>query len=156
MGDLTGNATNAAPRRGRRWLWISLGLMTVLCGLPVAFVVWSVSFWDSAAEPEPVDCAETMAWAGATLPRSAEGARCTRTSWLDVQETAEFRMPRDEVEGWLAGTWPAGERRTYCGADVCLDVQEPATVPDPPAAVSVSVRWKDGNTALVRVMPFTV
>ncbi|WP_418958242.1 hypothetical protein [Streptomyces tritici] len=148
-------------RRGRRRLWIALGVSTVLCGLPVGFVVWTAASFERAGEPQPVDCAEAMAWAGATLPKSAEGARCSGTSWLDTHLSAEFRMPRDEVAGWLAGTWPSGEQRTeFCAgdADLCVAVEREQLPPDPagPAAVNVRVRWEGADTAFVDVSAFTV
>ncbi|WP_406862209.1 hypothetical protein ABZO31_17780 [Streptomyces sp. HUAS MG47] len=150
-------------RRGRKWLWISLTLIAAVVGLPVGAVAWGAYQLDQAGEPKPVDCAEAMDWAGATLPRSAGDPRCTGTHWLDVNIRSEFRMPRDEVPGWLAGTWPAGVPKTeYClddAAALCMHLEDEALAADPlsgPAAVDVSVRYEDGETALVTVSAFTV
>ncbi|MGW5419603.1 hypothetical protein [Streptomyces sp. NPDC003943] len=151
----------ATKRRGRRWIWILVGVAVVL-SLPLAFLWWAASFWDDVGKPQPVDCAEAMSWAGATLPKSAEDAHCTEATWLDTMVDADFRMPRAEVAEWLAGTWPAARPTADAclgTGDLCLHLEAEEDFPQTmggPAAVDVRVTYENADTALVSVSPFTV
>ncbi|MEU9994424.1 hypothetical protein [Streptomyces sp. NPDC050848] len=159
MGEATGKTTGkkVPPVRPRAstWIWVT-ALVSIVCGGPLALLVWGAMAWDEMGKPQPMDCAEAMDWANATMPKSARDPHCTVSNWLDTQVNAEFRMPRAEVAGWLAGTYPGGEVRSYCQTDLCVDVQETPPEPGGPAAVNVTVTYEDGGTALVHVMPFTV
>lgn len=156
-------------RRGPGWsrrTWIQIAVSavgTVVLGVPVAFVVWFMFVWDGPGRSEPTDCAQAMDWAGATLPQTSRDARCTEAIWMDVYDHVEFRMPANEVAGWVAGTWPAGEVETrFCdpGADFCVELGEKEIAwnhgpEQSPASVDVSVRYEGGDTALVTVAAFT-
>ncbi|MEU7021213.1 hypothetical protein ABZ990_11225 [Streptomyces sp. NPDC046203] len=153
-------------RRTRIWTVVSV-VGAVVVGGPVALMVWAMLALDEAGEARPLDCALVMDWAGATLPKSAEGARCTEATWLDVHDQADFRMPAAEVAGWVAGTWPGirSETAPHCskGEDFCLhllsDEHEIAWYDGPgqnAAGVNVSVRYEDGGTALVTVTAYTI
>ncbi len=130
-------------------------LVSFLCGGPLALVAWTVWEWKDVGRAQPVDCTKAMAFAEATLPKSAWDARCTATHWQDTFVDVEFRMPRREVRPWLAGTYPGHEPPPSCHADVCLDVgygEPPA--PGGAAAVNVKVTYEDGDTALVHLGAF--
>lgn len=150
-----GDKVRPVRPRPSTWVWVTV-LVSFFCGGPIALVIWAAMAFSEAGKPEPMDCAEAMDWAHATMPKSAEDQHCTVSSWLDTQVKAEFRMPRGEVAGWLAGTYPGGRIRSYCPTDLCVDVQEMPPDPGGPAAVNVNVTYEDGGTALVHVMPFTV
>ncbi|QGZ49726.1 hypothetical protein GPZ77_16295 [Streptomyces sp. QHH-9511] len=151
MGE---NPKPVKPRL-RTWIWVSV-LVTVVCGGPLALLVWGAIAFGQAGDPKPVDCAQAMKWAQATLPKSAREPRCATASWLDTYVTADFRMPRAEVAGWLAGTYPGTEpdKQEFCEADLCLNVQYGQAVePHGPVAVDVKVTY-EGETALVRLRAF--
>ncbi|MFF8610143.1 hypothetical protein ACF06X_30015 [Streptomyces sp. NPDC015346] len=143
--------------RPRTWIWVS-ALMTVVCGGPLALLVWGAIAFGQAGDPEPADCTEVMTWAQATMPKSAQGPRCTTTSWLDTYVTAEFRMPRREAAGWVAGTYPGAEpdEPQFCDHDLCVDMQYGAEVElNGPVVVHVKVAY-EGESALVRLSAFDV
>ncbi|MFB7371129.1 hypothetical protein ACFC0D_14935 [Streptomyces sp. NPDC056222] len=132
-------------------------LVSIFCGGPLALVAWTVWEWRDVGRPQPVDCVKVMAFAEATLPRSAWDARCTAAHWQDTSVDAEFRMPRREVAPWLAGTYPGHEPSEFCDVDLCLNVQYGETpAPSGAAAVDVKVTYEDGDTALVRLGSFTL
>ncbi|MFE7411904.1 hypothetical protein [Streptomyces laurentii] len=154
------------PRWSRRtWIQITVSALgTVVLGVPVAFVAWFMFVWEGPGKPQPIDCAQAMDWAGATLPKTSRDARCTEAVWMDVYDHVEFRMPANEAAGWVAGTWPAGEVETrFCdpGVDFCVRLESDEGQiaaydgTGAPAGVDVSVRYEGGDTALVTVAPFT-
>ncbi|MGW4159865.1 hypothetical protein [Streptomyces sp. NPDC004788] len=139
-----------AKRVSWKWIGITVGL-TALLFLPVGCVVLTGTFFDDVDEPHPTDCAKAMSWAGATLPRSAEGARCTEATWMDTTVEAEFRTPSTEVAGWLAGTYPAVPAEvTPGGLRLHLDYDDTAGASGA-YDVLVEVRYEDGDTALVHL-----
>ncbi|MEU6619467.1 hypothetical protein ABZ926_01560 [Streptomyces litmocidini] len=130
------------------WVWVS-ALVTLFCGGPIAVLVWGAMAWSEIGETKQVDCAEMMTFARGSLPASAGDARCTAAHWQDTRATAEFRMPRAEVAGWLEATYPTGEPAFGCEQDRCVDVSYDETL-----YVHVRVTYEDGVTALVRVEAF--
>ncbi|MER6094389.1 hypothetical protein ABT154_00680 [Streptomyces sp. NPDC001728] len=134
--------------RPRTWVWVSASVALV-CGAPLALLVWGAMAWDEIGESKPVDCAQLMAFARGSLPMSAEDARCTAAHWQDTRAEAEFRMPRSELGGWLDATYPTGEPPYSCEADRCVDVSFDETL-----YVNLRVTYEDGGTALVRVEAF--
>ncbi|MFE0649997.1 hypothetical protein ACFVZH_15575 [Streptomyces sp. NPDC059534] len=135
------------PRRWT-WLWV-LVAVTVFCGGPAAVLAWGAMAWSEIGETKEVDCAEVMTFARGSLPMSAEDARCTAAHWQDTQATAEFRMPRSELGGWLEATYPTGKPPFSCERDLCVDVSF-----DELLYVHLRVTYEDGDTALVRVQAF--
>ncbi|MFE5593421.1 hypothetical protein [Streptomyces sp. NPDC056549] len=130
------------------WVWVSV-VVTLLCGGPIGFVVWGAMAWSEIGETKQVDCAEVMTFARGSLPASAEDAHCTAAHWQDTQATAEFRMPRSEVAGWLEAAYPTGEPAFSCDRDRCVDVSFDDTL-----YVHVRVVYEDGVTALVHLEAF--
>ncbi|MFD0367303.1 hypothetical protein [Streptomyces sp. NPDC059071] len=134
-------------KRSRRWwVGITVGLF-VCCGLPVSCAAWGAYSFSEAGKPQPVDCAEALAYAYAVLPVSARDAHCTYAHWQDSYVEAEFRMPADEVAGWLTATYPTatvseGGRRHHV---------EFAPVSGKAYEAGVTVTDEGGGTALVRV-----
>ncbi|MFD8210073.1 hypothetical protein ACFV2S_27180 [Streptomyces sp. NPDC059695] len=150
MGEKTGKTTKPVRPRPWTWVWAS-AVVTLLCGGPIAFVVWGAMAWSEIGETKQVDCAEVMTFARGSLPVSAEDARCTAAHWQDTQATAEFRMPRSEVAGWLEAAYPTGKPAFSCDRDRCVDVSF-----DDVLYVHVRVVYEDGVTALVHVEAFDV
>ncbi|MEU6944391.1 hypothetical protein ABZ957_03960 [Streptomyces sp. NPDC046316] len=141
--------------RARTWVWVSV-LVSIFCGGPVALLAWGAMAFSEAGKAQPVDCADAMRWAQATLPKSAVEPRCTTASWLDTQVTADFRMPRHEAAQWLAGTYPGTEpgKPQFCDHDLCLNVQYDGEAElDGPVAVDVRVTY-EGESALVHLLAF--
>ncbi|MEV7570056.1 hypothetical protein [Streptomyces tanashiensis] len=141
----------AKPVRPRPWTWVWASVVvTLFCGGPIALLAWGAMAWSEIGETEQVDCAEVMTFARGSLPASAEDARCTAAHWQDTTATAEFRMPRSAVAGWLEATYPAGKPAAFsCTQDRCVDVSY-----DEMLYVHVRVTYEDGVTALVRVEAF--
>ncbi|MGW5419604.1 hypothetical protein [Streptomyces sp. NPDC003943] len=139
-----------AKRVDWKWIWLTVGLMALLF-LPVACVAANQVFWDEVGKPQPADCTEAMSWAGATLPKSAESARCTEATWTDTTVEAEFRMPRGEAAEWLAGTWPSVPAEvTPGGLRLRLDYDDTAGASGA-YDIAVDVRYEGGDTALVQL-----
>ncbi|MGW6395225.1 hypothetical protein ACWFR1_33065 [Streptomyces sp. NPDC055103] len=132
------------------WVWVS-AVVTLFCGGPLALLVWGAMAWDDIGRPEPVDCAEAMTFARGALPADATEARCTAAHWQDTTVEAEFRMPRDRVKAWVAGTYPTGEPSYACEQDLCVDVSYGDAL-----YVHLRVAYEDGVTALVRVEAFDI
>ncbi|MEU7700856.1 hypothetical protein ACF064_26875 [Streptomyces sp. NPDC015492] len=148
MGETSGKKAGPVKPRAWTWVWASAAV-TVFCGGPAAVLVWGATAWSEIGEPEQVDCAEVMTFARGGLPASAEDARCTAAHWQETVAEAEFRMPRDEVGGWLEATYPAGKPAFSCEQDRCVDVSF-----DEALFVRLRVTYEDGGTALVRVRAF--
>ncbi|MFJ7063998.1 hypothetical protein [Streptomyces sp. NPDC101115] len=137
-------------KRSRRWwVGITVGLF-VCCGLPVSCVAWGAYSFSEAGRPQPVDCGEALAYGYAVLPVSARDATCTYAHWQDSYVEAEFRMPADEVAGWLEATYPAatvseGGRRHHVGF---------APASGKAHEVGVTVTDEGGGTAHVRFVAY--
>ncbi|MER5960981.1 hypothetical protein [Streptomyces sp. NPDC002057] len=134
--------------RAWTWVWASVAV-TVLCGGPVALLAWGAMAWSEIGETKEVDCAEVMTFARGSLPVEAEDAHCTAAHWQDTQATAEFRMPRSAIGGWLRTTYPTGRASFSCEEDRCVDVSF-----DEMLYVHLRITYEDGDTALVRVTAF--
>jgi len=152
--------------RGRT-RWGVLAAVLALPGLAVAGCIVLVVFWlltDDASlggGPEQVPCADALRFGGAELPDGAEvvGA-CEEQGFQDVRYSADFRMPRADVPGWLRDTYPQAPApaTAYCDgdADLCLDVDHPGDGPGVGAqAVQVNVEYEAAGTALVHFSAFT-
>ncbi|MFF4170279.1 hypothetical protein [Streptomyces sp. NPDC001744] len=148
MGDDTGAGRKPAKRRRRIWIGAS-ALATVVCGGPLALLVWGAMAWDDIGKPEPADCSEVMTFARGRLPADARDARCTAAHWQDTRAVAEFRTGRAVAGAWLAATYPAGKPAPSCEQDVCVDVAYGQEL-----YVHVRIAYEDGETALVRVEAF--
>ncbi|MGW1539174.1 hypothetical protein ACWCPM_02550 [Streptomyces sp. NPDC002309] len=134
---------------------------TLVAGLVAAFVLID----DEEAGgyvPEKTDCTRALAFGGAALPEGARTESCTVSRGIDRGYTAVFRMPRADVSGWLAGTYPdAPAPGSVCedaDADLCLDLGLSDALPGPAGAhaVRVAVEHEDARTALVRFSAFTM
>ncbi|MEV7993861.1 hypothetical protein AB0O67_18665 [Streptomyces sp. NPDC086077] len=155
------------PRGRTRW-----GIFAALAAAPVlivgTLVVGLVAFVLTDEEDvgayvaEKADCGQALAFGGAALPEGARTESCTVARGIDTGYTAVFRMPRADVRGWLAGTYPAAPApRSGCvdaDADLCLDLgHSDALPPDVDAhGVQVTVEHSDARTALVRFSAFTI
>ncbi|MBT2440731.1 hypothetical protein J7E93_11555 [Streptomyces sp. ISL-36] len=138
--------------RPRRGVWIRwAALLTVLCGGPIALLIWGATAWSEAGEPKPVDCTEAMDFARGTLPPGATDARCTAAHWQETRVQAEFRMERGKYEPWLAAVYPERKPSPYCphGQAGCLRVEYGAVL-----SVTLGVTYEDGDTVLVRLTAF--
>ncbi|MHC8424121.1 hypothetical protein ACH121_30915 [Streptomyces sp. NB004] len=158
------------PRGRTRW-WRVAALVAlpalVLLPLLVAFVGIVFSEDDDRAEggraSERVPCAEALAFGGAVLPAGARPTGgCTVQGFQDIHYSAAFRMPRTGVQDWLIHTYPDAPQPAagFCAgeaADLCLDLNHAAGLPDGVEAHVVRVRvvHEDAGTALVRFTAFT-
>lgn len=152
LRDYTG--TKVPPVRPRAWTWVWVSaLVTVLCGGPLALLVWGAMAWDEIGEAKPVDCAEAMEFARGSLPAGAQDPVCTAAHWQDTQVTVEFRMERAAYEPWLAAAYPTREPALTCdhGLAACSAVSFGESL-----FVNVGVAYEDGDTALVRLKAFDV
>ncbi|MEU7029319.1 hypothetical protein AB0A60_21870 [Streptomyces sp. NPDC046275] len=136
-------------RLDRPWIRITLGLTGLLL-LPAGCAGLAAYSFSQAGEPAPVDCAEAVAFAHATLPGSARDAHCTEMRWRDTYIEIGFAMPAAEAAGWVAGTFPAAEASSS---------EEGLHASYPPEAgkayeVGIHVRYEGGDTALVRVVAY--
>ncbi|MFD8066552.1 hypothetical protein [Streptomyces parvulus] len=158
------------PRGRTRW-WRVAALVAlpalVLLPLLVAFVGIVFSEDDDRGEggraSERVPCAEALAFGGAVLPAGARPTGgCTVQGFQDIHYSAAFRMPRTGVQDWLIHTYPDAPQPAagFCAgeaADLCLDLNHAAGLPDRVEAHVVRVRvvHEDAGTALVRFTAFT-
>lgn len=134
---------------------------TLVVGLVAAFVLTDDEEVGRHV-PEKADCARALAFGGAALPEGARAESCTVSRGIDTGYTAVFRMPRADVSGWLAGTYPdAPAPGSVCAdadADLCLDLGPSDALPAPVGAhaVRVAVEHEDARTARVRFSAFTM
>ncbi|MFJ3584677.1 hypothetical protein ACIPPS_20965 [Streptomyces sp. NPDC090127] len=147
MGEFTGKKVAPVRPRLSTWIWVS-ALVTVLCGGPLALLVWGAMAWDATGDAKPVDCAEAMDFARGSLPSGAEEPRCTAAHWQDTYVTVEFRMERAAYEPWLAAVYPDREPDSTCdhGISACSEISF-----DEALFVEVGVVYEDGDTALVHL-----
>jgi hypothetical protein len=80
---------------------------------------------------------------------------CTSYSWQDQDYDGSWRMPRDDVAGWLKKSYPLHTPTTRCAAgdDLCLDVD--SGLPQGVEEVRVSVVYESGGTALVHLEAYS-
>ncbi|MFD3941361.1 hypothetical protein [Streptomyces sp. NPDC058579] len=125
--------------------------MTVLCGAPIALLVWGAMAWDEMGEAKPVDCVEAMEFARGSLPAGAQEPVCTAAHWQDTSVTVEFRMERAAYEPWIAAVYPDRTKALTCehGFAACSRASF-----DDALFVDVAVAYEDGDTALVRLNAF--
>ncbi|MFK0118803.1 hypothetical protein [Streptomyces sp. NPDC090994] len=170
--------TGTTAGRTRWWLVAAIAAVPALALLPflVGFLWFVLSDGDDRQDRGAVretGCARALAFGGAALPSGARtvGA-CEEFVGLDLAYRAEFRMPRADVRGWLAHTYPAApapgtescpayaaDQGTEREADLCLDLGPGQGLPDgvEADAVQIGVVAEDGTgTALVRFSAFTV
>lgn len=121
---------------------------------------------DDAPGPVGVSCEEVLDFKGAELPPDAEPVGdCTSQGAMDFLYRAEFQMPRDDVQDWLARTYPdapAPGKENCDGdngdADLCLYLthSEKHLPKDVKAhGVDIAVVHVDDGTALVRYASYT-
>ncbi|MEU9701503.1 hypothetical protein [Streptomyces sp. NPDC047981] len=150
MGDdIRGKVPPVRPKAWT-WVWVS-ALVTVLCGGPLALLVWGAMAWSEIGEAKPVDCAEAMEFARGTLPVGAQDPVCTAAHWQDTRVTVEFRMERAAYEPWLAEVYPDREKAPTCehGFATCARASFGDAL-----FVDLAVAYEDGDTALVRLSAF--
>ncbi|MFI9611324.1 hypothetical protein ACIHCM_06465 [Streptomyces sp. NPDC052023] len=161
-------ATGRDQARSRAWR----GIFAAVAAVPVlilgVLVVGVPAFLLTDDEEvgrhvaEKADCAEAPAFGGAALPEGARTESCTVTHGTDPGYRAVFRMPRADVRGWLAGSYPdAPEPRRACAssdADLCLGLRRSDALPGDARAhgVQVEIAHQDAGTALVSFSAFTI
>ncbi|MFG2943931.1 hypothetical protein [Streptomyces adustus] len=134
--------------------WLCLVFVVVIGG----WFVWTLATVAGSDEPagtvSAADCGTAMEFAGASMPAGADDEDCLSHSWGSQAYDGTFRMPRPAVAGWLATSFPGGERPAMCDADLCVTVFKDPDDKNTTGAydVSVSVRYEGGaagDTALV-------
>lgn len=128
----------------------------VVAALIALLVAWL--FTDDSADEgaREVSCARALAFGGAKLPAGARDAGCRLEAGQKTRYEASFRLRTDEVDDWVAATYPDGPalRTKQCGSggiDACLN-RGPVTGQS--ASVQVEV-VHDGNWSDVRFVAFT-
>ncbi|MFJ4470051.1 hypothetical protein ACIP2X_21625 [Streptomyces sp. NPDC089424] len=163
-------ATAGAALPGRtRW-----GVFAAIAGVPVLLtgllaVALVVAFLFTGDEdtgsrtPGTASCARALGFGGAALPPGAGTASCAVTHGITTAYAADFPMPRADLRGRPARTYPdAPAPRTDCAdadADLCLDLgRSPAGLPDGVAAhgVRVAVHPEGAGSVRVYFSAFTV
>ncbi|MEU4268063.1 hypothetical protein [Streptomyces sp. NPDC026092] len=125
--------------------------MTVLCGAPIALVVWGAMALSEMGDQKPFDCGKAMEFAHGTLPEAAQGPVCTMGGFQDTIVTVEFRMERAAYEPWLAEVYPNREPALTCkpGLADCSWAKFGDAL-----FVDVEMAHEDGDTVLVRLEAF--
>ncbi|MFJ7268842.1 hypothetical protein ACIQV3_19745 [Streptomyces sp. NPDC099050] len=129
--------------------------VTAVSAIGVGGAIWlatDLSGWGGPgggpANRAEVPCAQALAFARGSLPAGAREGQCERLDWLDTEMRGSFRMERDAVDAWLAGTFPPGTAGTSCPAGQGAQV--------PPAAWCRSVDYAEPVAGSARYLKIRV
>ena len=121
----------ATVRGGTRW-GVVLGIVALpallVAGALVLLGLWLFTDDSVSTGVEKAPCEQALAFGGAKAPKGAYDTRCAVRSGPDTRYEASFRMPSDEVPGWLATTYPGAPepRDRMCSGSTatrCLDLE---------------------------------
>jgi hypothetical protein len=130
----------------------------VVAGLIALLIAWL--FTDDSVDTgvRKVPCAEAFAYGGAKPPTGARDLTCALEAAQGPRYEARFRLPRDEVNAWVAASYPDGPglRNVQCdgGADVeaCMNR---GPVAGQSSSVQLEVTYNGSNWPDVRFVAFT-
>ena len=129
----------------------------VVAALLALLIAWLFTDDSVAADVKETSCAEALAFGGAKLPEGAKDARCALEAGPAPSYTARFRMPRAEIDAWVAAGFPQGPelRTTQCGdarVDACLSADR---VAGRRASVQIEITHDSRRWSEVRYKAFT-
>jgi hypothetical protein len=96
-----------------------------------------------------ISCSVAMEFAHGTLPEKTTDEDCSVDDWMDDVVRGTFRMPREDVDEWLASAYPNARPEEHCAEDVCIEFgtsddpadplaePTPSTTATPPATAAV-------------------
>ena len=122
-------AGGSAPG-GTRW-GVVLGIVALpallVAGALVVLGLWLFTDDSVGTGVEKAPCRRALAFGGAQASKGAYDTSCAVRSDPGTRYTASFRMPSDEVRGWLTATYPGAPepRDRRCpdpAVDRCLDL----------------------------------
>jgi hypothetical protein len=134
-------------RGGTRW-GVVLGILVlptlVAAGALVLLGLWLFTDDSVSTGVAEAPCKQALAYGGAKVPKGAYDTLCEVRSDSNTRYTASFRMPSDEVGGWLTTTYPGAPepRDRHCSESVidrCLDL-DPGDIFGVDAAVRLEFR----------------
>ncbi|MDH6568898.1 hypothetical protein M2160_003919 [Streptomyces sp. SAI-117] len=130
----------------------------VVAGLIALLVAWLFTDDSVAPEVKKTSCAEAFAFGGAKVPEGMRDSWCGLQAGSELRYEARFRMPRAEIDAWVAASFPEGPelRTTQCGTaqvDVCLNA---GPVANERASVQIDITHDSRNWSEVRFVAFTL
>ncbi|MEU0029073.1 hypothetical protein [Streptomyces sp. NPDC006335] len=130
----------------------------VVAALIALLVAWLFTDDSVAADVKKTSCAEALAFGGAKLPTGARDAWCGIEAGPEPRYDARFRMPRAEIDAWVAASFPQGPklRTTQCGdaqVDLCLNA---GPVAGERASVQIDITHDSRKWSEVRFVAFTL
>ncbi|WP_053853004.1 hypothetical protein [Streptomyces sp. NRRL B-24085] len=157
--DTEAVAEQTAPG-GTRWgifLTILAVPTLVVAGLIAVLVAWLFTDDSVEADVKKTSCAEAFAFGGAKVPEGMRDSWCGLQAGSEPRYEARFRMPRAEIDAWVAASFPQGPklRTTQCGdaqVDVCLNA---GPVAGERASVQIDVTHDSRKWSEVRFVTFT-
>jgi hypothetical protein len=157
--------TETVPEQGgpgrTRWgiLLAILAVPTLVVAALIALLVaWLFTDDSVASDVKKTSCAEALAFGGTELPAGARDAWCEIQAGPEPRYDARFRMPRAEIDAWVAAGFPQGPglRTTQCAdaqADACLNA---GPVAGERASVQIDITHESGKWSEVRFVAFTL
>ncbi|MFE3851780.1 hypothetical protein ACFXPN_11610 [Streptomyces griseorubiginosus] len=148
--------------RGRTRWGIFLSILAVptlvVAALLALLIAWLFTDDSVAADVKKTSCAQALAFGGMQMPEGANDAWCGLEAGSKPRYTARFRMPRAEIDAWVAAGFPLGPklRTTQCGdaqIDACLDA---GPVAGERASVQIEITHDSRNWSEVRFVAFTL
>ncbi|GGX76307.1 hypothetical protein [Streptomyces hiroshimensis] len=133
-------------RHARASWW---ALLAVVLGVPLFFagrIAYAIAVEDDG-DPFPtrsVGCGRALSIGEVELPPGATRESCQEIrGWQDYNGWGTFRMPRENVSGWLGKNFPEGSRP--CQGDPHALCARNNRMPE----ASAEVRFEDKDTAVV-------
>ncbi|MEU9172027.1 hypothetical protein AB0D34_30245 [Streptomyces sp. NPDC048420] len=152
-------AEQAEPGRTRWGVFLAiLAVPTlVVAALLALLIAWLFTDDSVAADVKKTSCAEALAFGGAKLPAGARDTWCGLQAGPEPRYEARFRMPRAEIDAWVAAGFPQGPklRTTQCGeaqVDACLNA---GPVAGERAFVQIEITHDSRKWSEVRFVAFT-
>lgn len=116
--------------RRRRWplrlLWAVVAVPVVAGGAVAGWFAWfMVSFMvsdDPFGTHSTISCSVAMEFAHGTLPEQTTDEECSVDDWMDDVVRGTFRMPREDVDEWLASAYPNVRPEEHCAEDICIEI----------------------------------
>ncbi|MEV4333065.1 hypothetical protein AB0K02_21375 [Streptomyces sp. NPDC049597] len=130
-GTTARNADGRPPdgRRGgwaRRLLWAVVALTGAVGGLVVGWFAWVMVSVVVSDDPfgthSTISCSAAMEFAHGTFPEKTTDEDCSIDDWMDDVVRGTFRMPREDVDEWLASAYPNVRPEEHCAEDVCIEI----------------------------------
>ncbi|MEU0412042.1 hypothetical protein ABZ307_30060 [Streptomyces griseorubiginosus] len=162
---MTQTQTETVPEQdspGRTRWGIFLAILAVptlvVAALLALLIAWLFTDDSVAADVKQTSCAEALAFGGTKLPEGAKDAWCGLEAGPEARYTARFRMPRAEIDAWVAAGFPQGPklRTTQCGdaqVDACLNA---GPVAGERASVQIDITHDSRRWSEVRFEAFTL